>query len=322
MKQMRKVKFNKINYFWYYKRSNSKLNFGDDYNLYLFRFIEFRTGTMFYNNANKNFAAFLLNNIEKLLNLKFNFYSALTHRYKGHNFVSVGSILDKEKIESSVILGSGFISDNFSLNNFSENNRILPLALRGRYTKKILEDLNFVDAENSHQIILGDPGLLAPLVFPMIQGEIERISFDVLIILHYAHIGYWRELVIELEGLNAHVISAENRPDYVLSRIKQAKLIVSSSLHGIIFAHSVGKVAVALRFPEIGLLGGDFKFNDYQSVFKGEEREKLVFWDKDNLKSNILSQNILCIWKPHIEEVRDIQFSYLQLFDKLKGLDI
>ena len=53
----------------------------------------------------------------------------------------------------------------------------------------------------------------------------------------------------------------------VIHEIACCKFIISSSLHGLIIAHSLGIPTVAFEIQDTPLRGGRFKFRDYYSAY-------------------------------------------------------
>lgn len=108
----------------------------------------------------------------------------------------------------------------------------------------------------------GDPALLMPLLFnPQVDKE-----YDVTVIPHRA---YYERVTADLQkaGKSAHVVNLTAPQDEdieaVVTEIKRSRLVLSSSLHGLIVAHAYGVPALWMRVEE--LAGGDFKFKDYFS---------------------------------------------------------
>lgn len=108
----------------------------------------------------------------------------------------------------------------------------------------------------------GDPALLMPLLF---NPQVEK-KYDITIIPHRAH---YKEMKrdIELSKQNVHIINLTTGSDVeienVVKEMKQSRLILSSSLHGLIVAHAYGIPALWVHFEDMA--GGDFKFRDYFS---------------------------------------------------------
>lgn len=186
--------------------------------------------------------------------------SFLLHRFTGlksewappeeAQLVLCGSILEKLPWDfSGVIAGAGKLHENTVLH--------FPyakiLALRGPLTAKGLID-------NKVNFVYGDPGLLA--------NELVQITdkkYDLGIIPH------WTDTTLEHDKrftkYDPKVIRVGDDPLEVISEIGRCKKIVSSSLHGIILADSLGiprRIELAPRMiSHSHQEGGVFKWKDY-----------------------------------------------------------
>ncbi len=174
---------------------------------------------------------------------------------EGAELVSTGSIIGMlPKDFSGTVLGSGLLSDNSSLR--LPQARIL--ALRGEETKRCL---GISDA-----IALGDPGLLAAQL-----GARQERKYPLGIVPHYEdrdHPLVWA-LARRLRP-HARVINVQRSPLAVINDIDRCQNIISSSLHGVITADSLGIPNAWTAFSN-RLYGAGFKFRDYYSAF-GEDR--------------------------------------------------
>ena len=85
---------------------------------------------------------------------------------------------------------------------------------------------------------------------------------------HYAHKG--SESIakfVERYHDDVLLIDVMRTPSEVVSDVATCRCIASTSLHGVIVAHSLGIPAVLLELDALPLRGGRFKFYDYFSVF-------------------------------------------------------
>ena len=81
---------------------------------------------------------------------------------------------------------------------------------------------------------------------------------------------HWSEenKVKELYEHEYRVISIQrDNPEKFVNDLLECDIILSSSLHGIIFSHSYGIPAYHIEFNDL-TNNGNFKFNDYYSSFK------------------------------------------------------
>lgn len=111
---------------------------------------------------------------------------------------------------------------------------------------------------------VGDPGLLASLLLP--GYETTQKKFRLGLVPHYKdrEHGLVKELAKQLSSTT--VLDVFAPPVEVLRRVAECEFILSSSLHGLIVADSLG---VPNAWMEIsgGVHGSGFKFADYYSVF-------------------------------------------------------
>lgn len=97
-----------------------------------------------------------------------------------------------------------------------------------------------------------------------------------------------------LEKLNVTVIRIDQSPYEVSKQICECKCVLSSSLHGLIFADSYNVPNHQLIFLNkknnytSNVLGNNFKFKDYYSSFDLEYKEPFVFekiqFDDNNIQ--------------------------------------
>lgn len=160
-----------------------------------------------------------------------------THLYTVGSLILLGH-------QDAVIWGSGILQqepDGFQW----KRNRYRKLdirCVRGPETKRRLEENGY----DVSKCVFGDPGLLMPLIYQPQQQKTREYS----VILHMS--------VKE---------TAENQIDILtddwkktIDEICSSKLVISSSLHGIILAEAYGIPAILLdktEFPD------HFKYNDY-----------------------------------------------------------
>lgn len=166
---------------------------------------------------------------------------------------ATGSILEHLPNDyAGLILGSGFIDGTTSMS--FPNAKVL--AVRGKFTRARL-------GAGRESVALGDPGLLAREVMP----QREQKKYVLGIIPHYSDFQnpVFAQIMKRL-GPAATLINAQNQPLPVFAAIDQCEHILSSSLHGLIVADSLGIPNRWLACPN--LHGGRFKFDDYYSALE------------------------------------------------------
>ncbi|WP_402466788.1 polysaccharide pyruvyl transferase family protein [Isoptericola aurantiacus] len=137
-------------------------------------------------------------------------------------------------------------------------------ALRGRLSAEHFPQ------DRRQQIALGDPGLLAHL---LVDGRVRK-RYAVGVIPHYKDKS--EPAVGAMRGLSDQVrlIDVAWTPEEVAREIAACEVVISSSLHGMIFADALGVPNAHLRLSERvgGARHGLFKYRDYYSAF-GAERQ-------------------------------------------------
>lgn len=113
------------------------------------------------------------------------------------------------------------------------------------------------------RVVHGDPGLLAGEVFTRRRPVRYSIGF----VPHYVdanndQITGW---VRRNPGV-ANVIDICGHPDNVIEQLSECAFVVSSSLHGLIFADALGIPNAWVHLSD-GVAGGSFKFRDYYATF-------------------------------------------------------
>ena len=166
--------------------------------------------------------------------------------------VSLGSILDNLPLEySGLILGAGLKNDverKFPCANI--------LAVRGELTRDRLG--------LSEKVILGDPGLLADRLLYRRQKKYYKVG----IVPHFFDKD--NEIIKKIMINNykhINIIDVQKRPKEVIKEIDRCEYVLSSSLHGMIVADSLGIPNAWLVLSD-KVQGRGFKFYDYFSSFK------------------------------------------------------
>jgi pyruvyltransferase len=162
----------------------------------------------------------------------------------------LGSILQRAD-SKTVVCGAGFM---FSDGKPMEKPRLIT-CVRGPLTGVLLDKQGI-----PHPGRFADPGVLAPYLFKPTQ----KVRYKIGIIPHYVDAGSpWIKTCKEQEIKIIDVFSPLKK---FFNDIQKCEVIMSSSLHGLIFAHAYGKPAVWIELSD-KVAGNGFKFFDYyQSV--------------------------------------------------------
>jgi pyruvyltransferase len=159
------------------------------------------------------------------------------------------------------VWGSGFIKKDTSTISAGDFNII---ALRGR------SSLARVSAKTESNISLGDPGLLADCLLSSMPPKKYRLG----VVPHY--VDTESSIVKELAAQSGvKIIDVLDSPEKVVQNIAACEAVVSSSLHGLIVADSVGTPNAHLKLSD-KLTGGLYKFEDYYSVFNDSSGHLII----------------------------------------------
>jgi hypothetical protein len=126
--------------------------------------------------------------------------------------------------------------------------RLYVRACRGRLTLERLERQTF--AKVSNDVVLADPGLLAGRLIDTATNEKK----------------YALGIIPHRYDKEDPLIDIQQKPEPFMHQVSQCEYIISSALHGLIAADSLGIPNVRMKLSG-ELLGGDYKFNDYYSAF-------------------------------------------------------
>lgn len=138
-------------------------------------------------------------------------------------------------------------------------------ALRGKLSlervKKILKNGDKLDG-----IVLGDPGLLSSF---LIGGEFKK-KYSLGVIPHFHDRN--NPLLVDIINRIKHsvLIDVRNSPLDTVRMISECEIVISSAMHGLIVADSLGIPNMRIKtFNDVTdrLSGGDFKYRDYYSVY-------------------------------------------------------
>lgn len=162
------------------------------------------------------------------------------------HLMTVGSIVNMGEFDAAV-WGSGILSADI-LKEVYEKSRYRKLdvrAVRGPITRSILENAGY-----SVPAVYGDPGVLMPLIY---RADKPKPEVPYTIVPHYLDYN-----TCVSQGYECFNILTSDYKSFV-DQIVRSKLVVSSSLHGIILSEAYGVPAVLLNYHDIDLL----KYFDY-----------------------------------------------------------
>lgn len=182
-------------------------------------------------------------------------YDAIWTPLKDAELAGAGSILEMTTQRVSdkplYIWGSGYMKED----QVSQNPALKFRAVRGVYTR---------DRVGGKNLALGDPGLLANLVFRRSRQKTHKIG----VVAHYIDQDDSVVSKLRAEG-TVLLISPLQTPDKVARDITSCEIVFSSSLHGLIFADSFGIPNYWMPISD-KVVGGEYKFKDYYSSINRE----------------------------------------------------
>jgi pyruvyltransferase len=181
------------------------------------------------------------------------------------NLVGLGSILHWAD-KNSIIWGSGFVSDNL----------ILPVkpqsvaAVRGMLTYERLRRQGIPCAA-----VFGDPGVFVADMFPR-----SETTLPLGIVPHYVDAG--DPFVQRAREYGAEILDVLSPFEKFIRKLSACGKIITSSLHGLIFAHAYGIPAVWVKLSS-RVVGDGFKFMDYYSSVGLKALDVPLFGPGDSL---------------------------------------
>ena len=170
-------------------------------------------------------------------------------------YLVIGSTLDRADAQTEV-WGAGFIGPNLATRQRPKAIH----AVRGGLTRDRLQELGLPAPE-----VYGDPALLLPLFF---NPAIEPL-FEIGVIPHYTDRGHPLLAHWSQEADRVKIIDVGMDIFDFVRAVKSCRMILSSSLHGLICADAYG---IPNSWCRLGgeIIGGNFKYHDY---FSGVGRE-------------------------------------------------
>lgn len=162
----------------------------------------------------------------------------------------IGSIIGSG-YQNATIWGSGIIREQKNLYWWRKFRKLDIRCVRGPLTRdKLIK--NGYDCPKKY----GDPAILMPLIY---QPEVDKKE-DYIIVAHYSH------------SLNYDNVISTTTNDYehFIDTIASAKLVISTSLHGIILAEAYSVPAIWVRKENID----PFKVIDY---YEGTGRKNVTY---------------------------------------------
>ena len=168
-------------------------------------------------------------------------------RCTGRKLLAIGSILAFAR-DGDIVWGSGQHGGGTKKSDYPFT-KLDVRAVRGPLTRAFLRDVLGVPCP----AVYGDPALLIPWFFPEFKRA-ARPKHEYIVLLHYADVEKFPK------NGSPNIVYATDPWDQIIARIVDSKLVISSSLHGIVVAEAFGVPARFLRVSETEAL---LKYRDY-----------------------------------------------------------
>lgn len=228
---------------------NTAKNFGDELNVTLLQhFFNKKVEKGRIHNADLIMIGSMLNSIV---------YNELTYKNFRH----------KHKNPTLNIFGSGFIEPSKTKREYLLR-KVNIFALRGEISKKRMEKILKKKLDN---IVLGVPGLLSK---KLIDGNSIKKKYTLGIIPH--NYDKTSPIITKIQNSipNSQILNVHDDPISFLKKMNECETIISSAMHGLIAADSFSIPNCRMVISN-NIEGGDYKFNDYYSVFSEPNHLKI-----------------------------------------------
>ena len=156
-----------------------------------------------------------------------------------------------------IVYGTGFIKAPDE--NIYLKRNLDVRAVRGYNTLTRLNGAHGVKI--AKDVVVADPGLLAKV---LLNGEKPKKKYKLGIIPHYVDME--NPLLKKIKCKNTKVIDITLDPVSVIKQIAECENIISSAMHGLIAADSLGIPNIRMILSD-KIYGGDYKYDDYYSAF-------------------------------------------------------
>ncbi len=201
-----------------------------------------------------------------------------------------------------IVLGSGFISD-MPVNSYVLR-RLNVKAVRGYHSLNKLKQ--FSNVHIASDVAIGDPGLLSKYIVDV--SKVEK-KYDLGIIPHY--VDKDNPLLRKIQVKNSIVIDVQQKPEMFLRQVAECRHIISSAMHGLVAADSLGIPNIRMVLSD-KIIGGDYKYNDYYSAFGLSKHAVIDLSKRDFSEKDI--PDIVGNYKIKIQQVEHICRDLIKVF--------
>ena len=194
-----------------------------------------------------------------------------------HYYVAIGSVIEWIRGKNCHVWGAGLIKRNGLIKECQFH------AVRGKITEQRIKELGYTSP-----FAIGDPAILLPLIYK----PRTKKRYETGIIPHYIH---YQEIKKQIGQLNNQLllINLQDDTEKIIDQIYSCKKIITSSLHGLITAHSYQIPALWVRLSEQPLAGDNVKFSDYFSSVEIKTYPPFTIHLKDKISEEIINNLFL-----------------------------
>lgn len=178
-------------------------------------------------------------------------------RSSNQHILGIGSIAQKAN-NNSIICGSGFISPKTPAAKEYFPKQIV--SLRGKLSCEIL---------GANPEYIGDPVIFLSEMLHVKRSKKFKFGFVPHVTNYNDFKHFFATTNIGSYG-SLNIINPADNFEKVVQQINECEFVASQSLHGLICADSYCIPSLWIE-PSLGMIGGDFKFNDYFSATFGEK---------------------------------------------------
>jgi len=203
----------------------------------------------------------------------------------------------------AIIWGAGYI-EIWGRDKMTLYRKLDVRACRGYLTlARLRREKHAIIADD---VVCADPGLLAG---KLIDTSEEKKTYTLGIIPHY--VDKSAPILQKIQVNNAIEIDIQLPPDEFMKKVAACEGIISSALHGLVAADSLGIPNIRMVCSD-KIAGGDYKYDDYYSAFGMRSHKKI------NLHEQCFSENDLKDMMDNypiaIDQVEQLQDALLDVF--------
>ncbi|MDR1498919.1 MAG: glycosyltransferase [Rickettsiales bacterium] len=170
--------------------------------------------------------------------------------------------------------------------------RVKVYAVRGYMS---LDRLKKITRQPLTEVAIGDPGLLCR---ELVNTDRIEKKYDLGIIPHYVDKN--NPLLSRIKVKNSIVIDIQQSSRSFIEKVAECKYIISSAMHGLITADSLGIPNVRMILSD-KIVGGDYKFDDYYSAFGNEKHDKIRLNEQDFTNADLVKMT--CVPREKVDKI-------------------